>query len=1370
MACVARRLGSLSWCGCLCTRAQAVCRGAVATLVLLLFVACGGSPALAANQYPLVARFEGVQAGGGSIAVAPSAGDDWFVGDKAAGGVERVVRVFSGAGVPLAVWDGMETPSGSFGSQLEPLVAVDDSLHRLYVADLAHHAIDVFSIASNVSEGENKFVCQITGVAKAGEVPSAPDECAPVAKSVPLGSGGLSKEAITALGVDPVTHRLLVGYGQEPGVVYRFSEGGEYEETVVTGAPTAPPEFQEFGTVRSVAVDGAGVSARLLVSGATVKAYAERPFVCVFEAQTNAFVECWTGVGAPGGVLGRGPVAVDEGSGLVFLGDAQKGVSVYEVDGRFVAQIAGVPGELPLSESKRNLFGELGEPQYVFGLAVDGVSGQLYTGVGFPGVVDVFGDAPVVVPTVVSGAASPVHAYGARLRGSVDPEGVPVTSCRFEYVADGQGFRENYFGGAASVPCAESLAEINNASAPVAVHADIEGLEPQTKYHARLVAANGNETPNTVSYGSYGTDVPFTTLPVPVIVSQESRNVTPSAAELLVSVNPEGSDTECVIEYGLTDAYGTNVPCEPADLGSGSTPVRGKVELAGLTGGATYHWRVVLRSVAAKISGADQTFVYLTGPEVTQDCGNEGSRSEDWSLALPDCRGYEQVTPVFKNGAVIERGLFIAATEAASDGSRVMGMSIQGFEGTEASTGSRNTEGDPYMFTRGSGGWVTTPLAPPASVVAANTNYVFNPNTGTALFGGPASTTGNTPVGGDNFYVRGESGALTEVGPASPAATGATGPVSGVLGASRDERSFMYTLADPSQEWPFDQTRKGAPTLYEYAGPAAEPALVGVSGEAGSTSLVSVCGTTPGAAGSAHFGSMSGDGRVAFFTALKCGSGSGVNAGVKVAANKLLARVAGDETVLLSGRSETECQSVGCQSSPASAAEFQGASEDGSRAFFTSTQRLTDSGSEDEAASAEVTCRNVGGPNGCNLYMYDFGLPAGRRLVDVSAGDVSGVGPRVQGVMAVSPDGSHVYFVARGVLATEPNSQGAHAEKEANNLYVYERDGVYPEGHVAFIASLPQSDEGEWNTGTGYETARSNVTPDGGVLVFESHGALTLDDTRGVGPAQIYRYVAASNALSRVSVGQRGFNDNGNAGVAGARLAEPREYLGNPSVADDGEYVFFESPVGLTAGALNDVPIGADVFNSQTDYAENVYEWHAGQVFLISDGRDTGAFGTGIANSDVRLIGADASGANVFFTTADSLIPADTDTQVDIYDARVGGGFPAAAQSRECGGVECRAAGSLAPSLGPPLSGLFEGAGNPPVAPATGGKPRRVKRCVKGKRLAHGRCVKAKRKPKRGRRRRGGARRGARRGALASGAAGGGAGRGGRGVSGEARR
>ena len=88
----------------------------------------------------------------------------------------------------------------------------------------------------------------------------------------------------------------------------------------------------------------------------------------------------------------------------------------------------------------------------------------------------------------------------------------------------------------------------------------------------------------------------------------------------------------------------------------------------------------------------------------------------------------------------------------------------------------------------------------------------------------------------------------------------------------------------------------------------------------------------------------------------------------------------------------------------------------------------------------------------------------------MSAGDTSGLGPQVQGVVAISPDGSHVYFVAQGVLTTTANGQGQTATAGANNLYVFERDAAYPDGWTSFIATLPGADVGsegqiDWTPG-----------------------------------------------------------------------------------------------------------------------------------------------------------------------------------------------------------------------------------------------------------------------------------------------------------------
>jgi hypothetical protein len=323
----------------------------------------------------------------------------------------------------------------------------------------------------------------------------------------------------------------------------------------------------------------------------------------------------------------------------------------------------------------------------------------------------------------------------------------------------------------------------------------------------------------------------------------------------------------------------------------------------------------------------------------------------------------------------------------------------------------------------------------------------------------------------------------------------------------------------------------------------------------------------------------------------------------------------------------------------------------------------------------------------------------------------------VQGVMALSGDGSHVYFVAKGVLAGQ-NHAGAEPTPGADNLYVYQRDSSFPSGHTTFIATLPgdeqstprneQPETDEWLERLGLA---ANVTVDGGVLLFTSHGALTADDTRGQGPAQVYRYEAGSEELLRVSIGERGFNDNGTAGAGEAHIAwtnSPKAGLPRrgASMSSDGSLVFFQSPAGLTPGALNDVSVNGGV--QSKDLAQNIYEWQApgkggcaqpsGCVHLISDGRDVSEAingGPHTTHSSVELLGADATGENVFFTTADPLVPADTDTELDYYDARVRGGFPAPTPAKDCASDEqCRLGPPTPPVFSPLASTVLTGAGN----------------------------------------------------------------------------
>ena len=70
--------------------------------------------------------------------------------------------------------------------------------------------------------------------------------------------------------------------------------------------------------------------------------------------------------------------------------------------------------------------------------------------------------------------------------------------------------------------------------------------------------------------------------------------------------------------------------------------------------------------------------------------------------------------------------------------------------------------------------------------------------------------------------------------------------------------------------------------------------------------------------------------------------------------------------------------------------------------------------------------------------------------------------------------------------------------------------------------------------------------------------------------------------------------------------------------------------------------------------SEKVFEYEDGAAQLIS-----GTEGGG----EAVFLDASASGDDVFFATRERLAPTDTDELVDVYDARVDGGFPAPASA-----------------------------------------------------------------------------------------------------------
>ncbi len=1236
---------------------------------VLVLGALGAGSAFGALSYPFVGQL--APASGSFAHEVEGVAVDAASGNTYVAESGGVVDVFDTAsGTQLAPLDSSLTPAPHTFGGGQVKVAANDATGEVYVVDSTDDVVDVFDSLGN-------YVCQITGRA----APSA-SECNGVAGSDTPAHGF---NAPGGIAVDQATGRVYV-VDADNGVVDVFSSGGAYLPSsslslaLIEGGYYAP-------LVRAIAVDDANGHVYLADSGGVV--------VDEFGA-SGEFLAKWHGANTPAGSFGGGyvSVAANDASGQVYVTDSEHGVTdVFDSSGGYLTQ-----------------FGKSFEGSKV--TAVDQASGRVYVSDNAPAV-EVFGPS-VVIPDVTTGAASGVLPTGATLNGSVNPDAIQLSDCHFEYGTDISYGR--------SAPCVPAAGAIPADSSEHAVRAALAGLAPGTTYHFRLAATNANGA-NT------GADATFATPPPPSIEGAAALNVTGSSADLTARVNPNGYDTTYRFEWGLSTGYGHSVPVPDGDVGSGVSGVPVDVHVSGLSADMTYHWRVVAQSANGTTMTGDHTFIY--------------SQS---GAGLPDNRAYEMVTPPQKNAALIGNGASIIPPDVAEDGSRVIVSSIQCFGGSAGCNANRGLQGDPYLFSRTAGGWVTTPLAPSAAGLFAdqpsNEPELVSAEAGTALF-----SIGTLPAGEDDWWARGSDGSLVDVGPVSPPANGAQGAATGYVMATVDLSHVVWSVfggGSQSLLWPFDATDKveigyGEGTLYEYVGVGnSSPVLVGVSGGLGSTDLISDCGTWLGSQSGGRAGAMSADGRTVFFTAQPCASGSGVNAGVPVPSDDVFARIDESRTVLVSGRSPVDCTGM-CQGSEARHAEFVGASADGSRVFFTSAQQLTNDASEGD--STDRTCDLVGG-SGCNLYQYDFAAPGGHSLVAASVGDASGGGPRVQRVLGFSADGSHAYFVAKGVLSTAANSQGVIASDGAENFYVFERDARYPDGHVAFVGTLSGSDLSVNSQGV-------DVSPDGRFLVFMSRALLTADDTSLSGASQVFRYDAVSGVLTRISIGDRGFNDNGNrpgstpclgsfcsedAGIAHPHSLAPLvagPVRLDPTMSHDGSFVFFESPVALAPGALDDVRVGSH--GDIPLYAQNVYEYHDGRVYLISDGKDTGnaAVEGGGEGSDVRLIGSDATGANVFFVTSDRLVPQDTDTELDFYDARVcTAGDPcitALSVPAGCLGEGCHGTPPLAPQAAGVGSVSFAGPGNLPApTPVAAKRPVVKKKHVKHKRRKHPKRRRAK--------------------------------------------
>lgn len=425
-------------------------------------------------------------------------------------------------------------------------------------------------------------------------------------------------------------------------------------------------------------------------------------------------------------------------------------------------------------------------------------------------------------------------------------------------------------------------------------------------------------------------------------------------------------------------------------------------------------------------------------------------------------------------------------------------------------------------------------------------------------------------------------------------------------------------------------------------------------------------------------------------------------------------------------------------------AVFQSASADGSRVFFTDTESLT----QEALAST----------SGNNLYMCEMIEVGGRltcQLSDLTPDHNAGEPAAVQTtVLGTSEKGSYIYVVAKGALA-------AGADAGANNLYILHDEGGWT---TKFIASLSNEDFPDWTSSHGNYpnlvdlTAR--VSPDGQYLAFMSNQPLTGYDNIDVNDEhgrhkdeEVFLYSAQTGSIVCASCDPSGarpqgvYDTKGSGEGEGLRVDGPGIWRQeDPGLATADPWLAGNipgwTPIDTTASLyqsryLSDsgrlffnsadalVPEAAGKTRKETVEGrenepvgvENVYEYEpdgvgsctkpSGCVALISNGK---------SDKESAFLDASADGNDVFFLTAEKLLPQDTDSAYDIYDARVCEASshcplevvqgPAA----PCGSTEaCRPGNSGAPGFEAPPSSTFSGPGNVvQVAPSGAALPAKV--------------------------------------------------------------
>ncbi len=874
-------------------------------------------------------------------------------------------------------------------------------------------------------------------------------------------------------------------------------------------------------------------------------------------------------------------------------------------------------------------------------------------------------------PRITSEPASALTHESATLNAKLDPDELETTY-HFEY------------GESSSYGAQTPVAKLAAGETPIPVTAALTGLKIGAIYHYRLVAENSaGET--------FEPDQTFQAVPPALIEDTSAIGVSSSEATLQAQINPLGHDTIYYFQYGTqpcnpNPALCTSIPLAPGqDIGGGETPVPVSQPIAELTPQTTYYYRAVTTNSLGTSRGPEHAIT---------------TQAEETPFTLPDHRAWEMVTPPDKGGAPVEaltrEGGLIRASENGEALTYLVGSAL----GQEVE-GNRTPEWQQILATRSSTGWSSTDIATPSIRAkgvypgAAPEYQFFTPDLASALVE-PVTLAGGKAEP-----------------PLAPGVTQAT------IYVRNDGNGTYLPLVTEANTAP--GTEFGGKLHFVAATPDLDHAVISSTGPL--TGAGSAAGLYEWAAGGAlQFVSVLPDGAAAspvelgfYHVAAHAISNDGsriiwTKKEESTAAGHLYMRdTVTDQTIQLDA-------AQGVAEPPKGSAQFQWASGDGSKVFFTDKQRLT----------PDSTAEPNKEPPSADLYECEVAEENGKLacdLKDLTVDGSEGGHAAVQYfILGASEDGTSIYFIAHGVLAPNQNGNGETAQSAEDNVYELHEEG--DTWNTTFIATLSSEDSQEWEGfhvgNSAYLTAR--VSPNGGYLAFMSSAPITGYDNgdaspeaKGTRDEEVFLYDSATASLRCVSCNPsgalpEGVLDREEAGEGLGLLVDRREvWLGHrlagnipgwmPQnlvsalfqsryLTDEGR-LYFNSPDDLVPAATNHKE---DVYEYEPSGAGSCQSPSGGCVSLVSGGS---------SDRESAFLEATPNGSNVFFLTEAQLLPQDTDTAFDIYDARECTALspcltPATAEQAPCAETEtCRPAEPAQPIPGGvPATMTISGPGN----------------------------------------------------------------------------